>query len=505
MTHDEPVSGSRPAPLLIWLVYPLLGLVATAGHAPFDQFWLSILALAALMWLLRDATPRRAGLAVWLFGIAHFVSGLYWIWISTHVHGGAPAWLSVIVVIGLSVYLAAFGAIAASLAQRQKNLALRWLVYWPALLVLAELMRGWLLSGFPWLSWGYIALDTPWANFAAIAGVHGLSLLVVLAAGLLASAAHHFQVRQTRPAVLIAAALVLVATTFLPSPSRWTKVVGELDAALIQGNVPQELKWRQEQRLPTLDLYRDLTLPVLDQRLVIWPEVAVTIPLAQLQPRYFADLDAQANAAGSTILAGVLDRYPDSVYNAVTALGRDSGLYHKQHLVPFGEYFPIPDFVRPLMDFLSLPVSDLRAGRENQPLFQIDGRKIGLSICFEDVFGNEFRQRFGGAPMLINITNDAWFNDSSAAHQHLAIARMRAMENGKELLRVANTGITARITADGELAESLTQFSRSVLVVSAQWRQGQTPYAQFGDWPVWLLCLGALLGLSIYNRRKSPD
>lgn len=489
--------------MMKWMLPAGLGVLATFAHAPIDLTFLGPLSLAAMMLLLRQATARQAGLAMWLFGIAHFSSGLYWIWISTHVHGGAPAWLSVLLIAGLSAYLSLYAAFAVFLAQRIANFTLRSLIAWPGLILAGELLRGWVFTGFPWLSWGYPLLDTPWDNLAALGGVHMLSFMVVLAAGLLALMVDSLVRKKFSPVLLLPAVFIGI-TAFAPTPASWTTVTGEIDAALVQGNISQDRKWRLDERLPTLELYRDLSYPVLDQRLIIWPEVAATVPLEQLKPSYLAGLDQLAKSSDTSMLIGLLDRKSEGVYNAVSMIGQDSGLYYKQHLVPFGEYFPIPDFLRPMMDVLGLPYSDLRAGDDNQALLSVDGHRIGLSICFEDVFGNEFRQRFGRAPLLVNLTNDAWFNDSSAPHQHLAIARMRAMENGKELLRVANTGISGRISADGELLESLSQFSRGVLVVKGQWRDGQTPYAQLGDWPVRLLAVFAIVGLLIYSRRNVP-
>jgi apolipoprotein N-acyltransferase len=192
-------------------------------------------------------------------------------------------------------------------------------------------------------------------------------------------------------------------------------------------------------------------------------------------------------------------------FNSVVTVGSDTGLYHKRHLVPFGEYFPIPDFLRPVMDVLDLPYKDFDFGADDQPLLTIDGRPIETMICFEDAFGSEIAARARDAAYLVNVTNDAWFANSSAPHQHLAFSRLRAMETGRWFLRSANTGISALISPDGEVVQRSRQFEQAVLRGEAEPRRGQTPYQRWRNTPLWIGSALLVLAAVLWQRRRRED
>jgi len=178
-----------------------------------------------------------------------------------------------------------------------------------------------------------------------------------------------------------------------------------------------------------------------------------------------------------------------------------NGWYYKRHLVPFGEYFPVPPFIRSWLRLMSLPYDDFTPGRSHQPVLSAAGQKLGLTICFEDAFGREQLRVLREATLLVNVTNNAWFGDSTAPHQHLQIARMRALEAGRYLVRAANDGITAAIGPHGEIAARLPQFEEGVLRVEVQPMSGLTPYARLGNYPV-VLAAGLLLALALWRRRQ---
>jgi apolipoprotein N-acyltransferase len=480
----------------------LLGLGATLGFAPWGWYVLTLLAPAGLLWLWQDVSPRRAAWRGFMFGLAHFAFGLYWVYISIHQYGGGPLWLAFLLVLVLASYLALFPALVGYALRRWlvQAPATTALVTLPLLWLLVELLRGWLFTGLPWLSLGYAVIDTPVSRLAPVAGVYALGAVMVLVAGalwlLLAGTS-----RERVVAVL--ALLVLSLVLFvLPAAEHWTQDSGlPVDISLVQGNIPQDQKWRPGRRAMTQAHYRALTEAEWGRRLIIWPEVAIPALRHQAQA-YLDELDARARAAGSTVLVGVLVRdHPEGpLYNAMLSLGVDRGSYYKRHLLPFGEYFPAPKFLLDIGSILGLQYSDFSSGPPDQTPLRIDGTTLGLSICFEDVFGRDIRRDLPQAEILVNVTNDAWFDDSAALHQHIQIARMRALEMGRTLLRVANTGVTAVIGPDGSVQESSPMFEAHVLRAQAVPRSGLTPYARFGDWPLWGLSLAGLTLLALRRR-----
>ena len=480
---------------------PLLGALATLGFAPFSFWPASVIALAGLFGLCAARAWKRAALLGWLFGVAHFGTGVYWVFISTHVYGGAPFWLGLTLATVLFAYLAIYVAMVCALGSYLRGWRSRagWLLV-PAAWMLAELLRGWVYSGFPWLSLGYIALDTPAERLAPLVGTHGLSFVYALSAyALLRSAGAR---GAARPAAMIAA-LSPLAAGLLPAPASWTHdAAPALRVAVVQGNVPQDEKWEHGRGAQIMQRYRAMTLAA-DADIVAWPEVVPNRPL-DLVEDYFAELDQRMRERDSALLAGVLIRgaREDEIYNSIVALGSAQGRYDKQHLVPFGEYFPIPDWLRPVMDVLGTPYSDFSPGSSQHDSISARGQTLGISICFEDVFGSEFARESRRASLLVNATNDAWFAGSSAPHQHLDIARFRALENGRWLVRATNTGISALIGPDGRIAVRSQQYATELMTGSVTPRAGLTPYARYRDMPLWLVSAGLLLAILILHFRK---
>lgn len=485
-------------------IAPLLGGLATLGFAPFDFWPASPLALAALFLLCAGRPARRATLLGWLFGFAHFATGVYWVFISTHVYGGAAAWLGLLLASVLFSYMALYPALACGVTarldawRRPAGFALL-----PALWLLGELLRGWVYSGFPWLSLGYIALDSPAERFAPLIGVHGLSAIYVLCATALFRA---FDARGKLRIASIAIALLPVTGVLLPAGGTWTHDDGAaMNVAIVQGNFSQDQKWQSGMTEEILDRYHAMTQAALDAKLVAWPEAVPNQPY-DLVPDFFDTLDKEAAERGATLLAGVLIRDDDeTIYNSMLAVGASHGRYDKRHLVPFGEYFPIPDWLRPIMDVLGTPYSDFSSGGGRYPPIVVDGHRIGLSICFEDVFGGEFAKEYRDASLLVNSTNDAWFARSSAPHQHLQIARFRALETGRWIVRATNTGVSAFIAPDGRTTSRSSLFETQILRGQVVPRAGLTPYMRWTNVPLWIgsiLVVLACVVLRVAQRRK---
>ncbi len=479
-----------------WLA-ALAGALLPLSFAPFTWFWLAPLLLALLFACWTDTTPRQAAWRGAAFGFAAFLTGTWWLYISIHGFGGSPRWLALLLMLGLDLlmggYLEICGWLAAASTGRRPALA--WCLAWPGAWVLIEWLRGWLFSGFPWLSLGYGQIDGPLAAWAPVGGVYLLSLLTAVCAGLLLTL---WRGSRRERLAAVAGLGILAGLTAGFAGRSWTAALGApVPVSLVQGAVSQDRKWLPRQRQPTMQLYRALSFPGPPGRIVLWPEVAIPA-LADQVGDYLQSLDRAARASGSSLLLGILTRDPDTdaLYNSLLALGADQGVYHKRHLVPFGEFFPVPDFVREWMRLMSLPYRDMNAGARDQPPLRALGIALAPSICYEDAFGGEQLDFLPVAGLLVNVSNDAWFGDSIAPHQHLQIARMRALETGRPMLRATNTGITAIIDARGRLRASLRQFEPGVLHAEVQPRTGATPYARADNLPVVTLSLLlSLLGL----------
>ncbi len=484
-----------------WLNF-LAGLLVPLAFAPFDAWWLLPLLLLVPVIGWPDLPPRDAFRAGFAFGAGTFLAGTYWLYISVHVFGGAPLWLAIILMLGLVLIMALYFGLIAGMVSRylrdDTSYFVRCLVLagsW----VLFEWLRGWVLSGFPWLSLGYSQLNSPLGGFAPLLGVYGISLVVIVLTVSLA--------RLLTSAQKIVPLIVLISLLGIGQLLRgvdWTDNAGaSRSVALIQGSESQDQKWLPENRRPTLELYWRLTRQNLDSDIIIWPEVALPI-VRQRLPAFEADLDKILKESSTSLAYGILDARAgtDQYYNALVTLGTASGTYNKHHLVPFGEYFPVPDQVREWMRLMSLPAADLASGAARQGPLQLAGMDVAASICYEDAFASEQRHFFPDARFIVNVTNDAWFGDSIAPHHHLDIARMRSLESGRWQLRVANTGITAIIDARGRVVERLPQFETGVLNGRIEPRGGLTPYLMLGNSPLILLSF-LMLGVFELRRRRA--
>ncbi len=482
------------APHRRYLLASAAGLSLPFAFAPFDWFWLAVLGFAALFVSWRDASPRQAAICGFLFGFGCFLLGVHWIYISVGVFSPAPPALAIALTVGLAAAMAIYPALVGYIAARccGNGSAAAWLLALPALWVLFEWLRGWLLTGFGWLSVGYSQTDSWLGALAPVLGVHGVTLAVLVLAGALVTLFAGSS--RERLVAGIVAVIVLAGSRGLLGTEWTNRQSGTLTAALVQGSVPQDLKWIPEQLPVTMALYRSQTERVLGADLIVWPEAAIP-QLFENMDRYLDEIERVAADAGSTVVLGMLRHHAatDGIQNAVFALGHPEAVYAKRHLVPYGEYFPLPDFARAWLSSINLVVMDTVPGGPEQRPFDLLGQQIAITICYEDVFGAEQLASFPDSTLLVNVSNDAWFGDSFAGDQHLQIARMRAAEVGRYLLRATNTGITAVIDPIGRVVERLPQFEIGVLEATVSGYEGATPYVRWGNYAVLLLCGGALL------------
>ena len=475
-----------------WLAAPAGASLALA-FAPTGLVPLAFLCPAVLFVLWHGAAPRRAAWLGFLFTGGTFLAGTYWLYHSIHLVGGAPLWIAALLMLGLVAIMGSYSAALGWAVARWGPATgpRRWLLALPAGWVLVEWFRGWFLSGFPWLALGYTQLDTPLAGWAPLAGVYGTSLAVALVSGALATLLLGSR-RERWLAVAVTAAVALAGAGL--SRVEWTEARGtRVPVALVQGAVPQSIKWEPGQRERTLSLYAELTAPHLGAGIVVWPEAALPA-LEQDLRDYLGALHRAARARGSDVVMGLLRREPatGAYYNAMAAFGATEQWYYKRRLVPFGEFFPVPAAVREWLRLMNLPYSDFEPGPRDQQPLAAGGERLAPTICYEDAYAAEQLALVRESSLLVNVTNDAWFGDSTAPHQHLDISRMRSLETGRPMLRATNDGVTALIGHDGALLGTLPQFRPGVLTGVVEPRQGLTPYTRTGNGPVLALLALAL-------------
>lgn len=496
---------------------------------PFIQiFGLAFLAFRVF----KADTAREAALFGFFFGLGHFATGFYWLYISMHLYGGMAAWLAATAVGVLAAFKALFVAAAVALARwlsdrRLKNVtSFQWQILivaiWASAWTLMEWSRGTLFTGFPWLNIGYAHVEGVLAGWSPVLGVYGVAWLAAFAAGaigLLACAKD--TANDAKAAVSLGLAIVSGLAGILLGHVAWSEPQGEpLIVRLVQGNVPQSEKFDPRLMLDGVATYMKLAaLPPKEADgapdLIVLPETVMPLFQDRFAPQAWQQWLDIARERDARIIMGVplhdrdgsRELYTNSAigFDAATPLsaliGADTALrYDKHHLVPFGEFVP-PGF-RWFVDAMQIPLGDFDRGPLPQPSFPVGDQLIAPNICYEDVFGEEILQAVRsngssgpGANILVNLSNLAWFGDSWALRQHLQISRMRSLETARPMIRSTNTGMTAAIDPNGAVRAALEPMKKGVLDVEIQGTTGLTPYVRWGNVPVlaWSLLL-LLLG-----------
>ncbi len=480
----------------------LAGMILPFAFAPFSFFPLAVISPAILFYLYLHLSTARAALAGFVFGLGYFGVGVSWVYVAFHDFGNTAVLISAMMtaifvsVLALLPTLQSFLSVyllnKIRLASQVKTDKPVLLLLFPSLWGLTEWLRGWLFTGFPWLNLGYSQIDSPLAGYAPLLGVYGLSLLLAVSSGLLVLLFLNRRVTK----LVLGSLLVVWLGGFLLGKYEWTEVSGKpISVSLVQGNMPQITKWDPVMMQARLDIYASLSREHWDSDLIVWPENAMTTFYNDLEESYFTPLllEARENNTDLIIGAPVMDDDGVRYYSSLISLGDEQHIYNKRHLVPFGEFMPLQDLLRGIVGFFELPMSGFSRGERHQPPLRAAGQLLAPSICYEDAFGEELIDFLPQASLLVNGSNNAWYGNSFAPHQHLQISRMRSLETGRDLLRATTNGISAIVDAKGHILQRSAQFETTVISGQVQPRRGATPYVRFGNTPVIFVLVFMLL------------
>lgn len=494
------------------------GALLTLSFAPYDYWICSLLSLTLLAWLyLRTAGDQQLSgkNAFWLafcYGLGLFGTGGSWVYVSITQFGGSSTILGLLLTGAFVAVLALLLALPFSFLGRFTDNRAGFALAFAALWFVSEWLRSWVFTGFPWLFAGYAHLNTPLAGWAPVLSVYGIGLLLALTGAviaLLVSGRLHPLRDRSGIALLLAAAVPWPAGALL-SQVEWTRPAGDtIEVGLVQANIPQEKKWLPEFRGETISRYQKGTQALSggDVDVIIWPEAALPL-LYNQAPNLMDALQRNAERTQIDLISGLLYDWQDAdsgrrvVHNSAAVFGRSPQVYHKRHLVPFGEYVPLEEWIRGTIEFFDLPTSFIRPGAEGQQPLHAGGASWAPLICYEIVYPRMVADSALSAQVLLTISNDAWFGDSIGPLQHMQMAQMRALETGRYLVRGTNTGVTAIVDPRGRITRKLPQFEQATLVGEISAMRGGTPFMLAGISAVFALALPMLAVAVVLRRRK---
>ncbi|WP_287124960.1 apolipoprotein N-acyltransferase [Chromohalobacter sp.] len=487
------LSSRAYRPWMGYLVALAAGALTTLTFAPFSLWWIGPIAVAMVFYGLHDLTTGQAALRGWSYGVGLFGAGTSWIYVSIHDYGYTGVPLAVFLTALFVVTLALFYAVIFGVYRRLTSP--RWaMLTFAGAWVLGEALRTWAFTGFPWLLLGSAHVASPLAPWAPVGGVYLLSLFVALSGTLLVALC------RKRYWALAPLAAIWVIPMLLPA--QWTTPQGEPKrVALLQGNLPQLTKWSAEGQRAAANTYSMLTRAQPEETdLIVWPETALPMFAAQARPvleRVQATLPPD-----TALLTGIVQREANGdYYNSVIGVGASEGSYRKEHLVPFGEYLPLEGLLRGIIAFFNLPMSSFTAGDADQAPIEAAGMQLGSAICYEIIYADLVANRARDANVLLTVSNDTWFGDSIGPLQHLQMAQLRALENGRYVLRATSNGVTAIIDAQGHITQRAPRFETTSVNGEVQPMQGLTPFTRTGSWPAWGLALLLLVPGLRWRRR----
>jgi len=486
----------------------LAGGALPLAFAPFNFYPLAFLAPALLIYCWLHAKPSNSFIYGLCYGIGFFGIGVSWVYISMHRFGELPVPIACFFTALFVLVLALFPALQGYCLKRffPRLTHSKLLLALPISFALCDWLRSWLFTGFPWILLGYSQINSPLKGFAPIVGEYGLGFIITLLSALIVLGWHNSQVKAslTQRMWPFWGILLLGLIGFGLSKIPWTISNGKsMQVSLVQGNIPQQLKWQADFIQPTLERYVHLTSQHWQSDLIIWPEAAIPVAY-QDASQFLDDLAQQAQQHKTRILLGIPEANGDEhFYNAVYVIGQDSGHYFKRQLVPFGEYLPFYQQLQFLFNYWQIPLSTLLPGPLSQGLLTIKGFKIAPFICYEIAYAKLVERITANTDFLITLSNDAWFGESFAPAQHLQIAQFRALTTQRYTLTSTNDGLTTLIDDKGQIVKMLPPFTTSVLNVEVLARNGNTPIMLIKSNSI-ITIFGLLLALAYWLRKRYP-
>ena len=489
--------------LMKTLLAVVAGVLNALSFAPFDWWPLCLLSIAILFSLWLSSSRSAATWYGFVFGLGMFGLGISWMYVSIHTFGGMPAVIAGLCVLLLVMIMSLFPAVT-GLVQgyfSSRSMSARTILIMPATWLMFEWLRGWIFTGLPWLTTGYAMLDTPLAGLAPVGGVYLVSILTLITAGVVVALIINLSLGNLLLSLLLALGWI---TGWQISGARWTQPEGEkISVAIIQNNVPLMLKWDSSRSNQIVADYLEQSARHQDVDLVVWPEAAVPDYLDRIPEEVWRIIREHP----ADFIFGVLYRKKFDgewkYFNSIAAVNHQVTLYNKQHLVPFGEYFPLKWLIQPVVDMLDIPMSDFSRWQQPQGTLHVAGNSFAASICYEDAFPEVWRSQVAASGILINVSEDMWFGDSLAPHQRLQMARFRSLESGRPMIRSSNNGLSSVISWKGEVTAIAPQFVKTVVTARVQPRTGMTPYMLYGNYPALILAVVLLL-LGLFGRRREP-
>jgi apolipoprotein N-acyltransferase len=483
----------------------LAGALLPLSFSPFHYWYLGIAALLLLALLLNQQTAKNILWRTWFFGVGMYGVGVSWVYVSISGFGGAPIPLALILVGIFVCFLAAAFSVPFYIFGRWFARAPQALyLAFPALWLLVEWLRIWLFNGFPWLFVGYAHLHTWLSGWAPLIGVMGISFICALTAGVIAA-----WVLQKKSRGLIVASLLTLSlwcAGFYLQKIEWVRASSEaISIAMVQPNMAQQDKWQKEFQEYTYDLLREKTEHLWGHKIIIWPEAAVPVIYSQALP-FLNEMNRKAAEHHAGLITGIIfddafNTEKEAYYNSIATFGDAIGIYHKRRLVPFGEFVPMEYWLRGLMRFFNLPTSIISFGAADQHNLKIDNVLISPSVCYEVAYPDLVGSSAVGAQLLMSVSNLGWFGDSLGRHQFMEMAQMRALETQHYFAYSTNNGPSAIFDRKGNIQTQTQAFVQTTLSGSVYASYGTTPFMRWGSWPVVLLSILLLLGLSFFNRK----
>ncbi len=473
------------------LLLLIAGGLQTLTFAPYYLWWLGPISILLILLVCVPLASGHLFRAGWLTGLGLFATGASWVYVSISEYGNTSQWIAIVLTLLFVAGLALIHGLAFWFwGKLARSSAVRRLLLFPAIWLLGDWLRGWILTGFPWLYLGTAHTDGPLAGLAPVGGVHLVTLAVITTAVAAYGALWlTLQARRSLAAGVVVAGLLPWLIAPLLNRTEWTTLAPEpTSVAAMQGNIAQQVKWDPEFLKDQIVAYLRLTEDHWNTDIILWPETAIPIP----QDKAGKIIDHINGRLGenSTLITGIpwygfspgLEDF--TFHNSITALGAGDGIYHKQKLVPFGEYVPLEKYLRGLIGFFDLPMSSFTPGPKNQGALTANGLRVMPFICYEVAYPDFLARNAVNTDLLLTISNDGWFGDSIGPLQHLQLARMRALETGRYMIRGTNNGITAIIDNKGQITERIPQFKRAVMTGSVYRASGSTPYMVASSWPV---------------------